>query len=278
MALGPLVVEAARNSLIFKYAHLPYLYTLFYKVHRHGGTVLRPLFFEFAADLTAGHIDTQFMWGSALMVAPALQLGEQQTKVYFPLGTWFHAINYTRIDSEGQFVSQFASFQEPNVYYRAGQIVPTQSPELTTDQTRSGNFTLVVVLQNENSNAAGKLYWDSGDGLDTEELGRYNLYQFKVNNVRRTVHLHAINSNHFFFDSMQRVLQIESHYLGYPTEQKLDELVILGLHSMPNEIIVDGLPANFTWSQQTRVAHVRKLNLSLFSAQNSLQYQVEWKM
>ena len=185
VALGPVVVEAARNSFLFRYGHLPYLYTLFYKVHRLGGTVLRPLFFEFPFDSTVGQIDKQFMWGQALMVAPTLQQGEQRTNVYFPRGTWYHALNHTRIDSStGMFLVQESPLtSSANVYYRGGHIVPYQSAELTTDQTRNGNFTLFVILDNENATAFGQLYWDCGDGLDTEELQQYNLYEFKVNNV-----------------------------------------------------------------------------------------------
>lgn len=71
-ALGATVVTAARNALLIRYAHLPYLYTEFYRVHRHGGAVLKPLFFEFPAESEAYKVDTQFLWGSSLLVAPAL--------------------------------------------------------------------------------------------------------------------------------------------------------------------------------------------------------------
>src|SRR5699024_7932934 len=111
--------------------------TLFYKVYLRGGTVLRPLFFEFPADLVAGQIDEQFMWGRAMMVAPAMNKGETSTKVYFPQGNWYHVVNYTRVNSTGQFISQPASFDFPNVYYRAESVVPAQTAKLTTDETRA---------------------------------------------------------------------------------------------------------------------------------------------
>lgn len=47
-ALGPIVLEATRTALQKRYCLLPYLYTLFYRSHVFGDTVIRPLFFEYA--------------------------------------------------------------------------------------------------------------------------------------------------------------------------------------------------------------------------------------
>ena len=80
-ALGPYVIQAAKYALLVRYAHLPYLYTLFYNVHQNGGTVLRPLFFEFPGDQNSYKIDTQFMWGRSMMIAPALL--PNQKKVFY---------------------------------------------------------------------------------------------------------------------------------------------------------------------------------------------------
>lgn len=92
--------------------------------------------------------------------------------------------DYSPIKSRGEFIPQQASLDMPNVYYRAGSVLATQKPKTTTDATRAGNFILVVVLQqDEESDASGELYWDSGDGLDTQKSSQYNLYQFEAKNV-----------------------------------------------------------------------------------------------
>lgn len=43
-----------------------------------GSPVARPTFFEFPEDLNAWSVsETQFMWGSALLVTPVLAEGER---------------------------------------------------------------------------------------------------------------------------------------------------------------------------------------------------------
>ena len=72
--LGPVVVEAAKTALLWKYSLLPYLYTLFFRAHTTGDAVVRPLFFEFPTDSKSYEIESQFMWGSALMIVPMLEV------------------------------------------------------------------------------------------------------------------------------------------------------------------------------------------------------------
>jgi lysosomal alpha-glucosidase len=39
--------DSTRNVLRIRYTILPYIYTMFYHVHSKGGSVARPLFFEY---------------------------------------------------------------------------------------------------------------------------------------------------------------------------------------------------------------------------------------
>lgn len=47
-------------------------YRLFFKAAKDGGTVVRPLFFEFPEEPATHGISEQFMWGSAMLIAPVL--------------------------------------------------------------------------------------------------------------------------------------------------------------------------------------------------------------
>ena len=90
--------------LVCRYWLLPHLYTLFYLHSTQGSTVARsvlycavlhctvlyctvlyctvlyctvarPLWHEFPSDPDTWDLDTQFLWGAALMVSPVLEVG-----------------------------------------------------------------------------------------------------------------------------------------------------------------------------------------------------------
>lgn len=68
----PDVTIAANSSLHFRYAHLHYYYTLFFRAHTEGSTVIRPVFHEFPHDVNTYGLEEQFMIGKSIMVAPLL--------------------------------------------------------------------------------------------------------------------------------------------------------------------------------------------------------------
>ena len=162
VALGPAVVAAARNALRKRYSLLPYLYTLFYFAEAEGHTVARPLFFEFPTDVqTYGSAsDTQFMWGSALMVIPVLKPNETKVKAYLPSGRWYPyelELNSKPIDSTGQYIDLEAPIGKINTLLRGGSVVPILPPKQTTTQMRVEKFALVVA-QSDSGTASGHFY------------------------------------------------------------------------------------------------------------------------
>ncbi|KAH7717645.1 CRE-AAGR-2 protein, partial [Aphelenchoides avenae] len=71
-AQWPSVANATRKANLWRYRHLPYLFTLHFKASMHGGTVGRPVFFEFPGDVVAPTLSHQFMWGPAILVIPVV--------------------------------------------------------------------------------------------------------------------------------------------------------------------------------------------------------------
>ncbi|KAH8041502.1 hypothetical protein HPB51_016947 [Rhipicephalus microplus] len=132
-SMGPEVVLATKNSLTVRYALLPYLYTLFYRSHVYGETVARPLFFEFPEDPRTHDIDEQFMWGSALLISPALYQGQTKVEAYVPRGTWYDIYDGGRFEQSAGGYRYFpAPIDKANVLVRGGHVVPMQEPAATT--------------------------------------------------------------------------------------------------------------------------------------------------
>lgn len=182
-ALGTQVVAATKNSLLMRYAMLPYLYTLFYRASAFGETVMRPVFFEFPLDPNVYPLEEQFMWGPSVLISPVLEAGKTSVSAYFPAGRWYDFANQTLIiDSKGESKTLDAPLDIINVALRGGRVVPTQAPQVTTTKQKAEPFDLIVALDAE-GRASGELFWDDGDNLYSALLMNYSWLKFDVQNV-----------------------------------------------------------------------------------------------
>nr|XP_003707619.1 PREDICTED: lysosomal alpha-glucosidase-like isoform X1 [Megachile rotundata]XP_012150823.1 PREDICTED: lysosomal alpha-glucosidase-like isoform X1 [Megachile rotundata]XP_012150824.1 PREDICTED: lysosomal alpha-glucosidase-like isoform X1 [Megachile rotundata] len=181
VAMGDLVVNSAKRALRIRYWLLPYLYTLFFRAHKFGETVARPLFFEFPSDSNTYDIDAQFLWGSSLMIVPVLEEGKKTVTAYLPRGPWYDL--YTRNVTFG--VDKYYTLNAPldiiPLMIRGGSILPVQRPATTTTESRKNDLELLIALDHVNK-AKGELYWDDGDSLDSYEKEEFVWLLFEVEN------------------------------------------------------------------------------------------------
>nr|CAD7260439.1 unnamed protein product [Timema shepardi] len=182
-SLGEDVVAASKKALLVRYSLLPYLYTLFYEAHTDGSTVVTPIFFEFPSDESTYSIDTAFMWGSGLLIAPVLTEATTQVDIYLPSAQWYDFYTGALLTSGGADTTLDAPLDTIPLLVRGGHILPMQEPGMTTTASRKNNFQLMVA-SDESGSASGELYWDDGDTLEERDLywdtlgetGRRELY------------------------------------------------------------------------------------------------------
>lgn len=178
---GPANADSARRALNLRYSLLPYLYTLFYEVNSNGGTVIRSMMQSFPKDIKSRNIDTQFMWGPAIMIAPVLSAGKIEVDVYFPEGRWFDFTSGELISEGGKkTVTVSAPRDKIPVFVREGYIIPTQLHGANTEVARKNPMD-IIIIPDENGKAEGKLFLDDGDTIDTVENGKFYLSSFKFN-------------------------------------------------------------------------------------------------
>eukprot|EP01102_Stenamoeba_stenopodia_P018047 TRINITY_DN6568_c0_g3_i1.p1 TRINITY_DN6568_c0_g3~~TRINITY_DN6568_c0_g3_i1.p1 ORF type:complete len:372 (+),score=52.12 TRINITY_DN6568_c0_g3_i1:579-1694(+) len=185
-AFNEYVANNSRTALLTRYRLLPYYYTLFMNAHINGGTVVRPLFFEFIEDQEAAVIETQFMIGGALMMIPVVtRLPSVQG--YFPLANWYNFFTGMKKTDHNDLLSERRSWRGAyiqlntplhiiNLFLRGGNILPTQLPSLTTKATRRNPYELVAALDHLGF-AQGSLLVDDGESLDSIEKGQYTELQ-----------------------------------------------------------------------------------------------------
>ena len=124
------------NALHIRYTLLPYYYTLFYKSHTQGSTVIRPLFHEYPTDKTTLDLFLQFLIGSNIMIAPVTDDGARQVQVYIPSSDWFNYYTGEKFQSEKTFVNLSAPLDTIPILLRGGSIIPTQQFANNTKQSR----------------------------------------------------------------------------------------------------------------------------------------------
>jgi alpha-glucosidase len=114
-----LLAHFARMTRI--YAHLaPYLRTLSHEAADTGLPIQRPLFLHFEDDPKTYAIQTAYLLGPDLLVAPVIEQGRMDWTTYLPAGTrWVHVWSGEQHEG-GRDVTVPAPFGQPPVFYRAG--------------------------------------------------------------------------------------------------------------------------------------------------------------
>jgi len=176
--LWPSVAAISRKVLGARYAILAYLNTLFYHAHTDGGTVARPLFFEFVTDIQTVTIDTQFMLGPALLISPCLTQGATTVSAYLPPSTkWYDFWTWQPAELTGPVTLQ-APIDVIPVHVRGGTVLPMQNSTgvMSTVGLVAQDFNLVVALDATGS-AQGDLFLDDGLNLEMQNYfyGTYTL-------------------------------------------------------------------------------------------------------
>ncbi|XP_015233743.1 PREDICTED: sucrase-isomaltase, intestinal [Cyprinodon variegatus] len=255
------LVKSSRHYLRIRYTLLPYLYTLFYKAHTRGDTVVRPLLHEFYNDINTWEVDRQFLWGPYLLITPVLDPGVEDVQAYFPDARWYDYETMVQRGDRKAFVNVHLPAEKLGLHIRGGAILPTQEPEVTTTYSRRNPMGLIIALD-DNNKASGELFWDDGDSRNTVEDGKYIHYQFSFENG---------------------ILKLQVTNNGYkdPNNLKFEKITVLGVPARPASITMtpDGgssttLPdSSFTHNAGTQVLSIINLALELGKS-----YTVQWTM
>ncbi|KAK9426617.1 putative alpha-glucosidase [Seiridium unicorne] len=161
--------EGTRRAMDVRFKLLPYIYSLFWKAHTSGETVMRALQWEFPDDESLKGVDNQFMLGPSILVTPVLEPLATTVKGVFPgiaQGTrWYDWYNYSKVDVQpGENKTIDAPLVHIPVFLRGGIIIASQKPGNTTKTTRMNPWSIIVALDNNNE-ASGSLYLDDGVSL-----------------------------------------------------------------------------------------------------------------
>jgi alpha-D-xyloside xylohydrolase len=168
------------SYLKLRYELMPYIYSLGYSTYRSGAPFMRALFMDFPNDPNVTGLTDEYMFGPAFLVAPVLDQGITERRVYLPAGSDWYDWWTNRKISGGQWITAAAPIDRIPLFVRAGSVVPLGAPirntsvrqaikELRVYPGASASFTLydddgVTNAYTKGGGRSAVLHWDDAAG------------------------------------------------------------------------------------------------------------------
>ncbi|KAF2170137.1 glycoside hydrolase family 31 protein [Zasmidium cellare ATCC 36951] len=251
------VAEATKKAMNIRYSLLPYMYTLFYYAHTTGSTVMRALSWEFPNDPTLAAVDTQFLLGPAILVAPALGQGQTEVQAVFPGvkqgEVWYDWYTQEAMSAKpGENVTIAAPLSHIPVFVRGGYILPQQEALYTTTESRNSSWSLITALDKDGS-ATGQIYLDDGESIAPPSS--------------LLVELTASNGT----------LWASSRGL-YKDTNSLANVTVLGVQSEPKSVTLNGMSINsgLSYNSTSKVLSLKGLQNVTSSGAWASDWTLKW--
>lgn len=110
-----------RKFVDLKHRLVPYLYASAIESHTTGLPMLRATFLEFPEDRSSWHLDTQYMLGADLLVAPVFN-AHGSVEFYLPEGKWYGVIDGKTRQGPG-YVKETHGFDSIPLLLRPGRAI-----------------------------------------------------------------------------------------------------------------------------------------------------------
>ncbi|MDD4842199.1 MAG: glycoside hydrolase family 31 protein [Sphaerochaetaceae bacterium] len=105
-----------------RYAFLPYLYNLMYRLHAVGEPIIRPMLYDDNNPIYEA-VDDQFTIGEALLQAPKLERGQTERTILIPNNHWLDLQDLSVVSGPCELSVDFREKPMP-LFLRQGCIVP----------------------------------------------------------------------------------------------------------------------------------------------------------
>lgn len=172
--------RAAREAMRLRHALIPYLYSMAWRAHRTGISLVTPMYYGSPREPDAFEALDQYAFGTELVVAPVVQPVERDsgvalTRVWLPPGTHYQFFTGERFEG-GRWHEIRAGLADIPVFARAGAIVP-----LAPRPAWGGieNPTELDVHLFPGADNSFELYEDDGETTDYQR-GAYAVTRFEL--------------------------------------------------------------------------------------------------
>ena len=163
---------------------MSYLYTAVRDCHETGMPIMRALWLHHADDPVAVARGDEYLWGRDMLVAPVVERGATNRRVYLPRGTWIDFWTEERTDG-GREIERAVDLATMPLYVRAGAVIPMDPVRQYVDEPTEMPLTLVVY---PGANGTSTLYEDDGHTFD-HRAGAWMRITMRWNDAARRLSL-----------------------------------------------------------------------------------------
>lgn len=216
-------LDASRQALQNRYRLMPYIYSAFVEASQTAAPIQRPVIFDYQTDEKARDLDTQYLFGSKLMIAPVLEPGAKSIDVYLPAGEWFDFYTDKSVAGSKTHKVKVTAENIP-VYAKAGSVIPmwAEVPASTHDYAPK-QIELHVYVPSADGEFTSMLQED--DGLTTAaETDGFIRTEFTLSRKGKKLELKGATSGAGFDEFARESFKIVLH--GAKTAKGESEVVL----------------------------------------------------
>ena len=181
---NPAVEPICKKYLELRYRMMPYLYSAVHESTQSGIPVMRSLWLHYPGDAAAVARGDQYLWGRDILVAPVVEKGATERKLYLPAGAWYDFWTNQKHDG-GREITRTVDLETIPLYVRAGAIVPMGPLKQYTAEKVDGPLDLSVY---PGADGSFLLYEDDGSSFDYRK-GEWMGIQLTWNDARKVLGL-----------------------------------------------------------------------------------------
>ena len=236
--------NAIRDAINRRYDLMHYLYTSFYYASITGAPVMRPVWFDFSEEPQFYNVETEFMFGSNILVAPKVKMPtsplesvhKQEVTFTLPVGaTWYNFYNKLAETVRGEAITRTLPDLEQAVFVKGGSVVPILEHDecLAITECFHGQYRLEVYLD-QDQKASGTMFFDDGASFKYQSEEAYTIIEYTFEQVD-VIYLQAT--------------RLTTTEYTFPETQTVKSVEVYGWTTQPTEVMQGGIQCEFSFNQ-----------------------------
>lgn len=152
-----------KKAIEQKYQLFPYIYTYARQAFDNGLPLMRALMIEYPDDPETFNLNSQFLFGKELLVAPVMEQGAISKKIYLPEGVWID-FNHAQNSFHGkQWIDYPVTLETTPVFVKQGSVIPTMPVTQYIGEKKNAPVWFEIFPAVAGQSATFTLYEDDGE-------------------------------------------------------------------------------------------------------------------